>query len=335
MSASAWSAPRCAAANAAGNLGHVFPDGPPEQGGLRYCIQLRCAEFLPRPTTDRALLSRGLPRGAHLHPWLQLAYAKTQAAPGSLGAGTDRSSGDVQKEVTGCRTRVHAATVGAAAKRAEKPAARGQAGSGSSGWAQAALAHGAVAEARRVVGRRACLVCLWWCSASRWPWRRVRSPGYSTLKATQPGQTIVVRARDGREIVELGPSFGEWLDLRRNPRQHEKRDDRGRGQALSFPFRVRSGASDRRGGGRRDRIARAAGRHLDDHPAAGAQTCFSIPNRTFDRKAREAVLAMALEWKFSKEEILELYLNKVYFGGGAYGIDSASRKNSSATLRPN
>jgi len=38
------------------------------------------------------------------------------------------------------------------------------------------------------------------------------------------------------------------------------------------------------------------------------------------------VLAMALEWKFSKEEILELYLNKVYFGGGAYGIDSASRK---------
>ncbi len=35
---------------------------------------------------------------------------------------------------------------------------------------------------------------------------------------------------------------------------------------------------------------------------------------------------MALEWKFSKEQILELYLNKVYFGGGAYGIDSASRK---------
>jgi len=41
---------------------------------------------------------------------------------------------------------------------------------------------------------------------------------------------------------------------------------------------------------------------------------------------REAVLALAMERKFSKDEILELYLNKVYFGGGAYGIDAASRR---------
>src|SRR3546814_16167164 len=38
------------------------------------------------------------------------------------------------------------------------------------------------------------------------------------------------------------------------------------------------------------------------------------------------VLALALEWKFSKDQILELYLNKVYFGGGSYGIDAASRR---------
>jgi penicillin-binding protein 1A len=57
-----------------------------------------------------------------------------------------------------------------------------------------------------------------------------------------------------------------------------------------------------------------------------ARNLFLSSNRTVDRKAREAVLAMALEWKFTKEEILELYLNKVYFGGGAYGVDSASRK---------
>jgi len=45
------------------------------------------------------------------------------------------------------------------------------------------------------------------------------------------------------------------------------------------------------------------------------------------------VLAMALEAKFSKQQILELYLNKVYFGGGAYGIDSASRKFFSHSAR--
>ena len=37
-------------------------------------------------------------------------------------------------------------------------------------------------------------------------------PSFYQLQATQVGQTIVVRARDGSEIVELGPSFGEWLD---------------------------------------------------------------------------------------------------------------------------
>src|SRR6185369_6034038 len=38
------------------------------------------------------------------------------------------------------------------------------------------------------------------------------------------------------------------------------------------------------------------------------------------------ILALALERKFSKRQVLELYLNKVYFGGGAYGIDAAARK---------
>ena len=37
-------------------------------------------------------------------------------------------------------------------------------------------------------------------------------PGYYDLKAQQTGQTIVVRARDGTQIVELGPSYGQWLE---------------------------------------------------------------------------------------------------------------------------
>src|SRR6188474_14303 len=36
-------------------------------------------------------------------------------------------------------------------------------------------------------------------------------PGYSTLMSSQAGQTIIVRARDGTEVVALGPSYGQWL----------------------------------------------------------------------------------------------------------------------------
>src|SRR3546814_6381359 len=57
-----------------------------------------------------------------------------------------------------------------------------------------------------------------------------------------------------------------------------------------------------------------------------ARNIFLNNSYSFARKLREMVLALALERKFSKEQILELYLNKVYFGGGAYGVDAASRK---------
>jgi penicillin-binding protein 1A len=57
-----------------------------------------------------------------------------------------------------------------------------------------------------------------------------------------------------------------------------------------------------------------------------ARNVFLTNTRTFGRKAREWLLALAMERKFSKNQILELYLNKVYFGGGSYGIDAASRR---------
>lgn len=48
--------------------------------------------------------------------------------------------------------------------------------------------------------------------------------------------------------------------------------------------------------------------------------------KTFDRKLQEAFMAIELESAYSKDEILELYLNNVYFGSGAYGIEAASLK---------
>ena len=49
------------------------------------------------------------------------------------------------------------------------------------------------------------------------------------------------------------------------------------------------------------------------------------PERRFRRKIREMILARRIEERFSKEEILYLYLNQIYFGHGAYGFGEAAR----------
>ncbi|MFM7402636.1 MAG: transglycosylase domain-containing protein [Erythrobacter sp.] len=150
-------------------------------------------------------------------------------------------------------------------------------------------------------------------------------PDYATLQASQPGQTVVIRGRDGRELVEIGPSFGEWLDYAEIPENMTNamiavEDKRFQSHFGVDPVRLTGALIEGATGSR----ARLGGTSTITQQLA--RNLFLNNNRSLDRKAREAVLALALEWKFSKEEILELYLNKVYFGGGAYGIDSASRK---------
>ncbi len=55
-----------------------------------------------------------------------------------------------------------------------------------------------------------------------------------------------------------------------------------------------------------------------------ARNLFLTPTRSLERKIREALLSVEIERHFTKDEILELYLNQIYFGSGAYGIGSAS-----------
>ena len=57
-----------------------------------------------------------------------------------------------------------------------------------------------------------------------------------------------------------------------------------------------------------------------------AKNLFLTQERTINRKLQEVVLALWLERKFSKAQILEMYLNRVYFGAGAYGIEQASQR---------
>ena len=57
-----------------------------------------------------------------------------------------------------------------------------------------------------------------------------------------------------------------------------------------------------------------------------AKNLFLTQERTITRKLQEVILAIWLERKFSKDEILELYLNRVYFGSGAYGVEAAAQR---------
>src|SRR2546425_1493833 len=56
-----------------------------------------------------------------------------------------------------------------------------------------------------------------------------------------------------------------------------------------------------------------------------AKVLFLTPDKSLERKLKEAVLALLLERRYSKDRILEMYLNQVYFGHGSYGVEAAAR----------
>ena len=153
---------------------------------------------------------------------------------------------------------------------------------------------------------------------------RSQLPSFEQLKSSPNGQMIRVHAADGTVIVSLGPSYGEWLPYSQIPQvmrdatvSVEDRRFRSHwgvdpiGIARSFKVRYERGRWTQGGSTITQQLAR---------------TVFLNSQKKFGRKFREAILSLAIERKFSKDEILELYLNKVYYGGGAYGIDAASRK---------
>ena len=153
---------------------------------------------------------------------------------------------------------------------------------------------------------------------------RAQLPSFDELKSSPNGQMIRVHASDGSILVSLGPSYGEWLPYADIPqvmrdatiavedrrfREHPGVDPIG--IARSIEVRLEKGRWRQGGSTITQQITR---------------TIFLNNQKKFGRKFREAILALAMESKFSKNQILELYLNKVYYGGGAYGIDAASRK---------
>ncbi|MDP9151685.1 MAG: PBP1A family penicillin-binding protein [Myxococcota bacterium] len=149
-------------------------------------------------------------------------------------------------------------------------------------------------------------------------------PGVTELKTYQPSQVTRILRRDGVVLAELYTQRRTVVSIQSLPPhvklavlaaedagfyEHEGLNYLGIARAMLVNLRSRS---TRQGG---STITQQVVKNL----------LLATRERTFARKVREALLARRLEQELSKDEILELYLNNIYFGRGRYGIEEAAR----------
>jgi penicillin-binding protein 1A len=152
-------------------------------------------------------------------------------------------------------------------------------------------------------------------------WFSLNQNGLLQIPAREPG--IMLLAADGTVLAEQGSFNGDEARLSELPdyvpnaviaiEDHRFRSHFGVdpvGLARAFYANYRSGRVVQGGSTLTQQLAK---------------NLFLNPDRTIQRKLQEVVLAVWLETKFSKDEILQLYLNRVYYGSGATGIEKAAR----------
>ena len=149
-------------------------------------------------------------------------------------------------------------------------------------------------------------------------------PDFDQMKRSPNGQPVEIRGDDGIVLASFGPSYGEWLGYAEIPATMKAamiavEDRRFWYHPGMDPIGIVRSLVVNVSSGNRAQGASTITQQL-------ARNLFLTASKDYTRKLREVVLALAIERKFAKEDILELYLNRVYFGGGAYGVDAASRK---------
>jgi penicillin-binding protein 1A len=155
-------------------------------------------------------------------------------------------------------------------------------------------------------------------------WLAYDLPDVSRLNEIRKQPSVTLLADDGEVIATYGDLYGATVQLKDLPR---------------FLPQAVLATEDRRFYGHFGLdpigLARAAYINLRDWRLTQggstitqqlAKNVFLTPARTVRRKGQEMLLALWLERNFSKDQILTLYLNRVYFGAGTYGVDAASRK---------
>ncbi|WP_150006701.1 transglycosylase domain-containing protein [Iodidimonas nitroreducens] len=147
-------------------------------------------------------------------------------------------------------------------------------------------------------------------------------PDVSNLPPPGQERTVTVKSVTGATLANYGPVRGQWLAYESIPEvmilallsiedrrffNHSGVDILGIGRAVLA--NLRAGGVSQGGSTLTQQLAK---------------NLFLSSERSLKRKAQELLLALWLERAYSKEQILTLYLNRVYFGAGTYGIDAAS-----------
>ncbi len=151
---------------------------------------------------------------------------------------------------------------------------------------------------------------------------RAELPDVSTLTYYEPSLTTRIFASDGTLIGTLYRENRTWTHL-----------DQVSPHLLEAVLAIEdSRFYEHRGVDPKGVLRAVASRASSDGGTQGASTItmqlarnlFLSPKQTLDRKLKEVLVALEVEKSFTKDEILELYLNQIYFGAGAYGVHSAA-----------
>ncbi len=149
-------------------------------------------------------------------------------------------------------------------------------------------------------------------------------PDVEKLRAASQRPMVTLVAIDGSELATYGDLYGERIAVSALPKVLPQAvmaiEDRR--------FRSHFGL-DPLGLARAMFVNLQAGRVVQGGSTITqqlAKNMFLTPDRTLKRKIQEALLALWLEYQFTKDEILALYLSRVYLGAGTYGVEAASRK---------
>ena len=152
-------------------------------------------------------------------------------------------------------------------------------------------------------------------------WFSLNQKGLLQIPELQPG--IMLLAEDGTVLSEQGAFFGDQVRVSELPDYVPNaliaiEDHRFRAHFGVDPVSLMRAAYQNFTAGRVVQGGSTITQQL-------AKNLFLKPERTYSRKAQELVLALWLETKFSKDDILQLYLNRVYYGSGATGIEKAAQ----------